>query len=190
MTAVQAATGTGRVKALYRSLRDDVAFLATAPAADPVRSADAASALAAEARLLDARAFDRWLGLWDEDAAFWVPLSPDGDPETDQALFFDDHRRLKERVWRMHDRSAWALHPQGDAVRVIGGVEAWPLASADELIVASTIAIQYVRLQSVFATAGRQIHRLRRGPEGWRLTRKILLLPAQTAGTPHLGWLL
>ncbi len=190
MTAALAPGGTPRVKALYQSLRDDVAFVAHAPAADPVLSAAAASALHAEARLLDARAFDRWLALWDEDATYWVPLSPDGDPETDQALFLDDHRRLGERVWRMHDRSAWALYPQGDAVRLVGGVEAWPLEAADEIIVASTMTLQYVRLQSIFTTAGRQIHRLRRGADGWRLARKILLLPAQAAGTPHLGWLL
>lgn len=183
--------GTPRIKALYQSLRDDVAFVAGAPAADPVLSASAASALAAEARLLDVRAFDRWLALWDEDATYWVPLSPDGDPETDQALFLDDHRRLTERIWRMHDRSAWALYPQGDAVRLVAGVEAWPIAGQqDEIIVASTMTLQYVRLQSIFTTAGRQIHRLRRRADGWRLTRKILLLPAQAAGTPHLGWLL
>jgi 3-phenylpropionate/cinnamic acid dioxygenase small subunit len=190
MTAALASGGTQRVKALYQSLRDDVAFVAHAPVADPVLSASGASAVHAEARLLDARAFDRWLALWDEDATYWVPLSPDGDPETDQALFLDDQRRLKERVWRMHDKSAWALYPEGDAVRLIGGVEAWPLDGPDEIIVASTIALQYVRLRSIFTTAGRQIHRLRRGADGWRLSRKILLLPAQTAGTPHLGWLL
>lgn len=190
MSLAHAAAGTARVKALYGSLRGDVAFVAEAPSADPILSAAAAAALAAEARLLDARAFERWLALWDEDATYWVPLSPGGDPETDQALFLDDHRRLRERIWRMHDKSAWALYPEGDAVRVVGGVEAWPLASPDEILVASAMTIQYVRLQSVFTTAGRQIHRLRRGPDGWRLVRKILFLPAQPAGTPHLGWLL
>jgi 3-phenylpropionate/cinnamic acid dioxygenase small subunit len=190
MNIAHAATGTARVKALYGSLRDDVAFAAGAPMSDPVLSASAASALHTEARLLDARAFERWLALWDEDATYWVPLSPDGDPETDQALFLDDLRRLRERIWRMHDKSAWALYPQGDAVRLIGGVEAWPLDTPDEVLVLSAMTLQYVRLQSVFTTAGRQIHRLRRGTDGWRLVRKILLLPAQAAGTPHLGWLL
>jgi len=190
MTAALAGGGLARVKGLYQSLRDDVAFMASAPAADPVLAGEAAAALAAEARLLDARAFDRWLALWDEDGIAWAPLTPDGDPETDQALYLDDHRRLRERIWRMHDKSAWALYPQGDCVRVVAGVEAWPLAAADEIIAASAIAIQYVRMQTVFTTAGRQIHRLRCGTAGWRLCRKILLLPAQSAGTPHLGWLL
>lgn len=189
MNAIKPSAGLTRVKALYDRLSADRAFVAAATKADPALSAEIAMALAHEARLLDAREFARWLGLWEEEAIFWVPLTPDGDPAADQALFLDDHRRLRERVWRMGDTSAWALHPAGDAVRLVGGVEAWPL-DGDEVIAASVLTIQYVRMQSVFTTAGRQIHRLRRTPEGWRFTRKILLLPMQSAGTPHLGWLL
>ena len=182
--------GIVRVKALYESLRDDVALLATAPPADAALSSEIAAQLAAEARLLDTQAFTTWLGRWDEDATFWVPLTPDGDPETDQALFVDDYGRLRERVWRMGDKSAWALQPPGQTVRLVGSVEAWPLDAEVSVIASSTITIQHTRRQSVFTTSGRQIHRLRRGEDGWRLVRKIMLLPAQSAGTPHLGWLL
>lgn len=187
---VPAPEGTRRVRALYSSLEADVASLAEAPLADPGLSAVAAAFLAGEARLLDCRALERWLALWDEDAAFWVPLTSDGSLGADQALLFDDHRRLTERVWRMRDTSAWALYPPGETVRVIGNVEAWPREAEGEIIVASTFTIQYTRMQSQFVTAGRQVHRLRRRGEDWRLCRKILLLPAQSGGTPHLGWLL
>lgn len=190
MNAITPSAGLTRVRALYRSLAEDRDFPATAPPADPALSAGIAAALAHEARLLDQRQFARWLGLWEPDAVYWVPLTPDGDPAGDQALFLDDHRRLKERVWRMGDASAWAIQPPGDAIRLVGGVEAWPLESPDEVIAVSAITLHYTRLQAVFTTAGRQVHRLRRGPEGWRLSRKILLLPALAAGTPHLGWLL
>jgi benzoate/toluate 1,2-dioxygenase beta subunit len=190
MKVLAAAEGVRRVRALYESLRRDVAFLAEASPADPMLSGMIATALAGEARLLDSRAFDRWLRLWDDDATYWVPLAPGGDPEHDQALFLDDHRRLQERVGRMYDTTAWALHPQGETVRVIGNVEAWPLEGTNEVIASSTIAIQHTRMQALFATSGRQIHRLRRVDGLWRLSRKILLLPAQEGGTPHLGWLL
>ena len=187
---VIAPEGSRRVRALYASLEADVAFLAEAPSADPALSGIAAAFLAGEARLLDCRAFERWLALWDEDAAFWVPLTSDGSAGADQALFFDDHRRLTERIWRMRDTSAWALYPPGETVRVIGSVEAWPLEAEGEIIASSTLSIQYTRTQSQFVTAGRQVHRLRRRGDDWRLVRKILLLPAQSGGTPHLGWLL
>ena len=110
--------------------------------------------------------------------------------QTDQALFLDDHRRIGERIWRMSDTSAWALQPPAVTVRLVGSVEAWPLDGDGEVIVASAILLQHTRLQSHFTTAGRQIHRLRRHADGWRLARKILLLPEQAVGTPHLGWLL
>jgi len=190
MNVVTAAEGVRKVRALYESLRGDVAFLRQAPPADPVLSAEIATVLAGEARLLDTRAFDRWLALWDPDACYWVPLSADGDPEHDQALFLDDYRRLTERIWRMGDTSAWALVPYGDAVRVIGSVEAWAGEADGEVFASSTLTIQYTRMQSLFVTSGRQIHRLRRKDNTWRLSRKILLLPAQAGGTPHLGWLL
>lgn len=190
MNVVTAPEGVRKVRALYESLRGDVAYLRKAPPAEPELSATIATVLAGEARLLDTRAFDRWLALWDRDAIYWAPLAADGDPEHDQALFLDDYRRLNERIWRMGDTSAWALQPTGDAVRVIGSVEAWPLEAEGEVIASSTITIQYTRMQSLFVTAGRQVHRLRHADGTWRMSRKILLLPAQQGGTPHLGWLL
>lgn len=183
-------SGVALVRALYDSLLADVAWLREASPADPALSNEIAAALNHEARLLDARAFERWLELWDEDAIYWVPLSPDDDPGADQALFLDDHRRLTERVWRMRDTSAWGLQPPGYAVRLIGSVEAWPESGGGDVVVTSTIQIQYTRMQSRFSTSGRQIHHVRRGPAGWRIKRKIMLLPAQATGTPHLGWLL
>lgn len=189
MNAIHPAPGLERIRGLYADLRSDVASLPERPPAEPGLSVDAAAFLAYEARLLDGRAFQRWLELWDGDGLFWAPLTVDGDPAADQALFLDDYRRIRERVWRMGDTSAWALHPAAVTVRLVGSVEAWPLRD-DEVLVSSAIAIQHTRLQAQFSTIGRQIHRLRRSPAGWRFSRKILLLPEQTVGTPHFGWLL
>jgi len=189
MNAIHPPPGLKRVLDLYASLRADVASLPECPPAEPALCAEAAAFLAYEARLLDGRAFQPWLDLWDEDGLFWAPLTVDGDPANDQALFLDDHRRIRERIWRMGDTSAWALHPAAVTLRLVGSVEAWPLPGG-EILASSAIALQHTRLQAQFSTIGRQIHRLRRGPAGWRLHRKILLLPEQTIGTPHLGWLL
>lgn len=193
--------GAARVKGLYDELVADRQSVATAPpASDLGLVGEIAAILNSEARTLDARGFDRWLTLWEVDATYWVPLATGGHPGTDQALFLDDRRRLVERVWRMSDRSAWALWPPAETVRSIGGVEAWrvtELADAapaprgdEEVLAASAIHIQYVRGEKAFSLAGRQVHRLRRTAEGWRLRRKILLLPELSAGSAHLGWLL
>ncbi|MGJ8624750.1 MAG: aromatic-ring-hydroxylating dioxygenase subunit beta, partial [Yoonia sp.] len=101
--------GLSKTLALYDSLVADVAFLDTAPVIpDGALAAEIIPTLVGEARLLDRRQFDTWFELWAEDAAFWVPLHQNHHPARDQGLIMDDHRRLRERVWRMHDTSAWA----------------------------------------------------------------------------------
>jgi len=181
-----------RVTALYDSLAADIAFLQTAPpCADLSLTAEISAIANHEARLLDQRAFETWLALWDEDAVLWIPLRPDGHPAADQSLTLDDHRRLSERVWRMGDKSAWALQPPGQTVRLIGTVEAWWLdEERAEAIATSAMLVTHERLGVVTRLSGRHVHRLRRRGDQWRLTRKILLSPDITAGTPHLGWLM
>lgn len=181
-----------RVHALYDSLADDVAYLDTAHAFSEARLAgEITASLHQEARLLDMRAFGTWLSLWEPDAALWIPLRPDAHPAKDQSLMLDDHRRLTERVWRMDDKSAWALQPPGQTVRMIGSIEAWWLdKDAGEAIATSAVLITHERLGVVTRLSGRQVHRLRATESGWRLTRKIILSPDVTAGTPHLGWLM
>lgn len=188
------------VRARYDALSADVASAATMPAADPALSAAAASALLCEARLLDARRWGDWLAWCTDDAVLWVPIDT-GDPRAGdgQSLLLDDRRRLDERVWRFSDPNAWALVPAGMVTRSVAGVEAWSVTSAEEppaqeILVSSTVSLQYVRGDTVWATAGRQVHRLRAEATAreaeWRLVHKVLLLPALRAGTPHLGWLL
>jgi len=181
--------GLARVHALYAALLDDRAFLDSAPVGDAVLGAEVAAVINAEARLLDRRQFESWFALWEADAVFWAPLQQDAHPAMDQSLLLDDHRRLRERVWRMYDSSAWALQPPAQTVRLVGSVEAWAVED-DEIVATSTIAITHERLQKTLRLAGRQIHRLRRTDNGLRIVRKTLLCPEVTAGAPHLGWLL
>lgn len=189
MTVLAIEPGLARVRALYSALLEDRAFIDTAPPSETRLSAEAAPLLIAEARLLDRRQFDAWLALWELDATLWVPLHESNDPARDQSLLLDDHRRLRERVWRMHDSSAWALQPMGQVVRIVGSVEAWEI-EPNELVATSTIAFTHERLQKTLRLAARQIHRLRRTGTGLRIVRKTLLCPEITAGAPHLGWLM
>ncbi len=180
------------VRARYDRLGADVATVRGAGVSDPAVSAAVAPLVFAEARWLDGHRWQDWLAWCDDDTMVWVPLDVThpaaGD---DQSLFLDDRRRLDERVWRFGDPFAWALVPGGTVVRSVTAVEAWPCpaesgGAPDEVLVSSSVTIQYVRLGSVWTTSGHQIHRLR----ARRLVHKILLLPALSAGTPHLGWLM
>ncbi len=186
------ANGLEAVRALYDGLVADKRFVETAPLhTDFARGEEVAALLRAECRLLDARRFDDWLSFWEDDALFWVPLDPEAHPGEDQSLLLDDRRRLGERVWRMNDKTAWGIWPPPKITRVLGGVETWTAPGADhEVLVASSLIIHYVRREHAWQTAGHQIHRLRNSGRGWRLCRKILVLPLIQTGVPNLGWLL
>lgn len=193
MTAPQLRTRTD-VEALYDSLAGDIITIAELGGSpDPVMRGEIFAVLATEARLLDLRQFERWYEMYDADAWFWVPLTTVAHPGKDQALILDDYRRLNERVWRMRDTSAWALHPAAETVRMIGSVESWDIGEAGglrEVISTSALMISFTRMGQTRFLSARQVHRLRRHPDGWHIFRKIMLIPEIAAATPHLGWLL
>ena len=177
------------VQELYDRLADDLAFAAAAPTAVP--APDISAFLAYEARLLDARRRSDWLALFGEDGWFWVPLAGGRHPGEDQGLLLDDKRRLKERVWRFGDPSAWALQPEPLVVRAVTGVEVWPCPSnPEDRLAASVLSVEMHARGRRWSTLGRQVHRLRRTETGLQIRHKILSLPALASGTPHLAWLL
>ena len=55
--------------------------------------------LVREAWLLDHQRLDEWLGLFTDDAVYWVPLQMDqAEPFTTASLIYDDRRLLEIRV--------------------------------------------------------------------------------------------
>src|SRR2546427_7290241 len=54
--------------------------------------------LVREAWLLDHQRLDEWLGLFTDDAVYWVPLQMDqAEPFTTASLIYDDRRLLQDR---------------------------------------------------------------------------------------------
>lgn len=147
---------------------------------------EAAPLLECEARWADARDYERWLDLYAEDCCVWVPAHPDDHPGRDQALAFDDKRRLEERAWHMSDAEAWAIiDPKPLTLRHLGTIAAWPLG--DGLLAAAAITITHVRRGPAQVLHGRQITEI----TGAGLIRtKALLFPELTLGAAHLGWLM
>ena len=189
MTAAPRPASTQAVLDRYDALRALVDRALTAPAGDTAATARAAPVLEAEARLVDARAYGAWLDLYADDACLWIPLHPDDHPARDQALAFDDRRRMQERAWHMHDRQAWAVtQPRPLTVRHLGPVAAWP--DADGWLATCTLHLTHVRRGPPVKLSGRQVMALRDTPTGPRITAKVLLLPQLTLGTAQLGWIM
>lgn len=103
-------------------------------AAPLVRSQPAAEAdwqcvsrlLAAETRLLDQRAFDAWLSLFDDECTYWIPsASPAPDPRNAITLEFHDRRRLLDRIARLGTGLAYSQWPASSTSRQWSGLEVW-----------------------------------------------------------------
>src|SRR5207244_947518 len=65
-----------------------------------------------EAWLLDHQRLDEWLGLFTDDAVYWVPLQMDqAEPFTTASLIYDDRRLLEIRVRQTQHPRAHARVP-------------------------------------------------------------------------------
>src|SRR5262245_23495775 len=69
-----------------------------------------------EARLVDERRFEEWLGLFEPDCEYWVPAwhgeTPTRDPRSEVSLiYYTDRVGLEERVWRFTSGLSAASRP-------------------------------------------------------------------------------
>ena len=81
-----------------------------------------------EATLLDRRLWDDWIGLYTEDAVYWVPAwrneeETTDDPETQLNMIYLRNRGgLEDRVFRIESRDSYASVPLDRTVHVVGNV--------------------------------------------------------------------
>ena len=127
-----------------------------------------------EARLLDARRFRDWMALFAEDGTYWVPASAGQQSPLDQvSLFYDDHDLMKTRIDRLEHPRIHIQTPPSRTVHLVGNVM---LDDADdatgEYAVSSTFIMVEYREDQQRVFAGRQIHKLRRTADGFRIVQK------------------
>ena len=115
-----------------------------------------------EARLLDERRFDDWLTLYAEHCVVWVPAAEQaGDPRREVALYFDDRRRLEDRIFRLRTGKAWSQVPPSRTVRLVSNVEAF--RAAGKLMVRSNLLLYEFRAGETRTLAAWCAHRLAHG---------------------------
>ncbi len=144
----------------------------------------AAEVLYREAHFLDERRWDDWLGLYHEQAEFWVPAWRDegeatDDPENEIALIYISSRvQLEERVSRVRSGRSAASSPLPRTAHAVSNVMVLPGEQDDTLTVRSisTAHIFDVRRREQHVFFSRCEHRLLRGNGVWRIRRKKLVL--------------
>jgi len=127
-----------------------------------------------EARLLDERRFRDWMALFAEDGTYWVPAVADQTSPFDQvSLFFDDRDLMKTRIERLEHPRIHIQSPPSRTAHLIGNMM---IDEADdamgEYTVSSTFIMVEYRDDDQRMFAGRQVHRLRRAADGFRIAQK------------------
>src|SRR5438067_9953786 len=130
-----------------------------------------------EARLLDQGRFKEWLELYAERCVVWVPGAEQaGDPRREVTVFFDDRRRLEDRIYRLGTGKAWSQVPASRTVRLVSNVEAFRTQERTVLMVRSNFLISELRAGQTRSRAGWCGPRLRRRQVGWEIEAKQLNL--------------
>jgi 3-phenylpropionate/cinnamic acid dioxygenase small subunit len=125
-----------------------------------------------EAWLLDHGRFDEWLGLFTDDATYWIPLqASQSDPLTASSIVYDDRRLLEVRVRQFQHPRAHARTPAPRTVHQISNVHVQE-AEGDELRVASTLVLLEYRHERQRVWGALVEHRLRRTRDGLRIAAK------------------
>src|SRR5207253_4483760 len=79
-----------------------------------------------EARLLDSGRFYEWLGLFTDDATYWIPLQADqADPQTTSSIVYDDRRLLEVRIRQFQHPRAHARTPAPRTVHRSATSRSW-----------------------------------------------------------------
>lgn len=112
-----------------------------------------------EARLLDMGDYDHWLALYAEQCVIWVPAAEKpGDPRREVAVYFDDRRRLEDRIYRLRTGKAWSQVPPSRTVRAVSNVEVF--AAQEKFMVRSNLLISEFRAGETRFVAAWCAHRI------------------------------
>src|SRR3954464_6480789 len=129
---------------------------------DPNIRDECRALLEREARLLDQSRFEDWLALYAENCIVWVPAAETpGDPRREVAVYFDDRRRLEDRIFRLRTGKAWSQVPASRCVRQLTNVEVF--RAGEKRMVRSNLLMTEFRAGETRMIAAWCAHRLAGG---------------------------
>lgn len=136
-----------------------------------------------EAHCLDRRLWDEWLDLYTDDAIFWVPAWKDeerhtGDPDREVSMMYYEQRaRLAERVWRARSGQSIASVPLPRTMHSVTNIVLERQDGSSASLSANwSVHIYDVRRKSQHVFFGFYEYELVQGPEGWRISRKKVIV--------------
>lgn len=144
--------------------------------ASPEDRATAERLLFAEARFLDQERLEEWLGLFTDDATYWIPSDVKGrDPRKVVTWEMNDRRRLEERVERLNTDRAYSQAPPTRTAHIYSNIEV--LSFGPDLVhVISKFLIQTSLVGRISQRAGWNGYILRKEYGEWKIALKRIQL--------------
>ncbi|CAA9413278.1 MAG: hypothetical protein AVDCRST_MAG51-1549 [uncultured Ramlibacter sp.] len=150
---------------------------------DEARRRLAGELVAREAQLLDERAWDTWLALYEDDAQFWVPTWRDEaeltqDPSQELSfMYLAGRKMLAERVFRITSGRSAASLPLPRTNHLVTGLLV-TATGADSVVVHSAWSSHvYAHKDASLTTyTGRYEHVLAWSGDAFRIRRKKIIL--------------
>ena len=139
------------------------------------------AALYREARLLDDREWDAWLGCYAEDAVYWMPAWDDDDQTTSDPqreislMYYPDRGGLEDRVFRIKTERSGASTPEPRTSHNLANIEV-PAQRADDVDARynlHTLSHRYRVTDQYFGTAFVTLRKL--GAQ-WLIANKKIVL--------------
>lgn len=137
--------------------------------------AEAQELLFLEARLLDEGRFEDWLGLYADDAVYWIPLERgQQDPLNVPSVIYENRDLLALRVRRLAHPRTYLMSVRPYTTHLVGNVwlERGGAAKAGEFEVSSAVFVHECSGNERRLFSGRCRHTLRLTPDGLRIARK------------------
>lgn len=137
-----------------------------------------------EAWLLDSQAYEEWLDLLTEDIHYLMPvrvttaLGAGYDTSPGMAHFDEDKYSLSRRVARFLTEHAWTEDPPSRLRHHLANVRTFATEDPDHLAVDSSTLLFRTRgdvQEASLVSAGRE-DLLRRTSEGWKLSRRTIMV--------------
>ena len=136
-----------------------------------------------EARLIDERLFEEWLGLFTDDGIYWIPIIEDSDPTTQTSILYDDNELLQIRIHHLLHERNFAQQPPSRTVHQVSNVQVLGGEGDPEATVRCNLVVHELRagdhlqlgLGDQRALAGKAEYRLRYDLR-WRIAEKKVTL--------------
>ena len=144
--------------------------------------------------LADEARYAEWLGLWTDDAVYWVPVTtdPGADPDRHLSHIYDNRARLDTRVKLLQTGHRYSQEPPSLMRRLVSNVEVMRTEDG-ELAAESNFILAELSVQAgheMHWWAGRTTHRLRRVDGELRMSRKTVVLVNAAEPLPNLAFLI